>query len=215
MPDYKTWLFDCDGVLLKSNAAKSEAFYRAALPYGKAAARQLVAHHQAAGGTSRRAQLEYFFWNILGESVVDGKIDALKAEVDRLAWELVRRAAWMPGLNKFLDGIEGRKLVVSGTETAELRQILVAQSLRKRFDGIFGGPLDKFSIFQDLWAMGMIERPAVYFGDTPYDYQAATAAGLDFVFVWGDSEWRGWREYFADKPEVRVSRDFLAWETPA
>ncbi len=39
---YKSLIFDCDGVVLNSNKAKTEAFYKAALPYGEQAASALV-----------------------------------------------------------------------------------------------------------------------------------------------------------------------------
>ena len=40
--DIRTWFFDCDGVILDSNAAKTEAFRMVATPYGGEAAEALV-----------------------------------------------------------------------------------------------------------------------------------------------------------------------------
>lgn len=62
--EYTTLVFDCDGVVLDSNKAKTEAFYQATLPYGEAAARAMVDHHVANGGVSRYKKFVYFLEQI-------------------------------------------------------------------------------------------------------------------------------------------------------
>ena len=49
MIDYKTWLFDCDGVILDSNKIKTESYYELALPYGKDKADKLIEEVRALG----------------------------------------------------------------------------------------------------------------------------------------------------------------------
>ena len=39
---YRTWIFDCDGVLLDSNRVKTQAMFEAAKPHGEDAAMKLV-----------------------------------------------------------------------------------------------------------------------------------------------------------------------------
>lgn len=39
---YRCYVFCCDGVVLDSNKVKTEVFYKAAFPYGKAAAQAMV-----------------------------------------------------------------------------------------------------------------------------------------------------------------------------
>jgi len=65
---YKSWIFDCDGVLLDSNRVKTEAFHSAVLDYGCEYADRLVAYHVEHGGISRFKKFEYFFDNILGKA---------------------------------------------------------------------------------------------------------------------------------------------------
>lgn len=46
-------------------------------------------------------------------------------------------------------------------------------------------------------ASSNIQQPALFLGDSKYDYQAASAAGLDFLFLSGGSEvadWHDWTE---------------------
>ncbi|MBI4196532.1 MAG: hypothetical protein HY539_01785 [Deltaproteobacteria bacterium] len=45
----------------------------------------------------------------------------------------------------------------------------------------------------------LLRRPAVYFGDSAADLEAAEAFGLDFVFVASRSEWRDGRDKIAAK----------------
>ena len=64
--DYKTWIFDCDGVILDSNQVKSRAFYDTALPYGTNVAEKFLTYHREFGGVSRFEKFRYLFADILG-----------------------------------------------------------------------------------------------------------------------------------------------------
>jgi phosphoglycolate phosphatase-like HAD superfamily hydrolase len=47
-------------------------------------------------------------------------------------------------------------------------------------------------------ASGNLQLPALFLGDSKYDFEAATRAGLDFVFI---SEWTevpNWQAYCAE-----------------
>lgn len=63
---YRGWVLDCDGVILNSNPAKTEAFRRIALPYGADRAEAPVAHHIENGGVSRHRKMAHFLSEIVG-----------------------------------------------------------------------------------------------------------------------------------------------------
>ena len=65
LDSYKSFIFDCDGVILNSNKIKSNAFYEVASKYGKKEAKKLVNYHINNGGISRYKKFEYFSNNIL------------------------------------------------------------------------------------------------------------------------------------------------------
>jgi len=69
---YKTWFFDCDGVLLDSNRLKSEAFYEVALPCGKENAQALVEYNKRLGGVTRFEKFKHFFESILEKNFRKG-----------------------------------------------------------------------------------------------------------------------------------------------
>ena len=89
-----------------------------------------------------------------------------------------------------------RWLIVSGGDQAELRDVFANRGIVEWFDGgSFGSPDTKDEILARELASGNIQQPALFLGDSKYDYQAASAAGLDFVFLSGWSEvtdWEAW-----------------------
>lgn len=200
-------ILDCDGVILRTNASKSRAFCEAAIPYGVEAAREMVRFHQSAGSISRKARWEHFFVAILGREPESGELERVIADCTARVIAGAREAEVMPGLREFLAGC-GAAIVVSGVTTDEVRELLAHHGLGESFAGVYGGPRRKREILRRLVREGTIETPATYYGDTLDDYQAAVAAGLDFVFVKGDTEWQNWRGHFASRPEVRVIEDF-------
>lgn len=192
MKNYRTWIFDCDGVILDSNRVKTDAFYEAAEIYGDDAAAALVKYHVQHGGISRYAKFEYFLRHIVGRSEV------LADELDELLTVYAQRV--IQGLSgcRVAQGISelkkrtgnSRWLVVSGGDQAELRKIFEVRELSPLFEGgIFGSPEDKDSILKRELLSGRIELPAVFVGDSQYDYEAASRAGLDFIYLsdWSES----------------------------
>lgn len=201
---YITLVFDCDGVVLNSNKVKTEAFYKAALPYGEAAAQAMVDYHVAHGGVSRYKKFAYFL-----EQIVRGYTeqrnpaghfpsleDLLQAYASYVREGLLS-CEIAPGLEALRKQTSNaRWLIVSGGDQAELRDVFAQRDIAKWFDGgIFGSPDSKDIILAREINNGNITQPALFLGDSKYDYQAAHAAGLDFVFLtqWSEvSELSSW-----------------------
>ncbi|MFA6599615.1 MAG: hypothetical protein WCU74_01185 [Candidatus Omnitrophota bacterium] len=87
-------------------------------------------------------------------------------------------------------------LVVSGGDEEELRQIFAMRGIEALFDcGIFGSPNAKEQILLREKNCGNIIGPAVFLGDSQYDYKVATQMGLEFIFVSDWTEMRDWLEF--------------------
>ncbi len=203
---YKCWVFDCDGVLLNSNGVKSDAIYRTALPYGKAAASRLLRYHKEHGGVSRFIKFEYLFTRILKRQDFREDLDAALEQFSTYCRDGLRTSGEAEGLRDILDAIKsvgGTSFVVSGGMQTELREIFTERGLDKYFQGIFGSPDRKEDILSRELACGTMKRPAVFVGDSRYDYEAANEHGLDFIFASGWSEFDDWRSFFSGKP-VRI-----------
>lgn len=196
--DYTTIIFDCDGVVLNSNRVKTDAFYHAALPYGEVAAQVMVDYHVANGGVSRYKKFAYFIEKIVPDYAPQSNgpdlATLLKCYADEvrkglLSCEVAEGLAQLRELTP-----RARWLIASGGDQAELRDVFAQRGLAELFDGgIFGSPDTKDEILARELANKNIQLPALFIGDSKYDYQAATAAGLDFVFLSKWSEVEGWK----------------------
>lgn len=194
---YATIVFDCDGVILDSNKVKTGAFYKAALPYGESAARELVSYHIQNGGVSRYKKFEYLLDKLVAPDVAGpdlGELLACYASEVRLGLMTCAVASGLHELRARTPGV--RWLIVSGGAQPELREVFEARGLTDLFDGgIYGSPDTK----EEILAREIVERnivqPALFLGDSRYDHVAASASGLDFIFISGWSEFSGWQDY--------------------
>lgn len=201
---YKTLVFDCDGVILNSNQLKTAAFYQAALPYGEAAAQALVDYHTATGGISRYKKFSYFLEEITPKHSSEASnnknlpnLDQLLTNYANYVEEGLLTCEVAEGLEKLREATPNANwLIVSGGDQQELREVFAKRGLDNLFNsGIFGSPDTKDQILSRELASGNITQPALFLGDSKYDHQAATTAGLDFVFLSGWTEVGGWKEW--------------------
>ena len=197
MNNFSSLVFDCDGVILNSNKIKTKAFYDVAKIYGHNPAQALKDYHVKNGGISRYAKFEYLLTYILGKSLDQ---DELKSLLDQFSEE-VKKALLIcdiaPGIKEFRAQTQHANwLIVSGGDQGELREVFAARGLDSYFDGgIFGSPDDKDTILATELKNQNITQPALFLGDSKYDYQAAKTAGLDFTFLtdWTEvTDWQSW-----------------------
>lgn len=197
LTQYQTLVFDCDGVVLNSNKVKTDAFYQAALPYGEAAAQQLVDYHVARGGISRYKKFEWFVENVVAGQAgpsLDELLAAYAAEVRHglLTCDIAEGLSELRKKTKHANW-----LIVSGGDQQELREVFAKRDIAGLFNGgIFGSPDSKDVILARELQSGNISQKALFLGDSKYDYQAANAAGLDFIFLSDWSEVPDWQEFF-------------------
>ncbi len=211
--EYSTVVFDCDGVILNSNQLKIQAYFDTAIRFGahEAQAQALVDHHVSLGGISRYPKFQYFLKEILNQPVTEEAtqclLDTFGAEVERL----LANCEIAKGLQSLREANPNQRwMVLSGGDQAELRKIFELRGLTHLFNaGIFGSPDNKDVVLARELANGNITQPALFLGDSRYDHQASTRAGLDFVFLsdWTDVE--DWQSY-CQQHEVEVKKNIAA-----
>lgn len=213
LTDYRSIVFDCDGVLLNSNQAKTQAFYQAALAYGETAAQTLVDYHVLHGGISRYQKFAYFLEHIVPQGAQGPGLEELLNHYAEQSHKALLECDLAPGLSELREVTsQANWLIVSGGDQEELRDIFAQRGLADLFDGgIFGSPDVKDAIVQRERAKGNIREPALLAGDSRFDHVAAQSAGLDFVFVSAWTEFADWRDYCQKRqlPRIETIADLI------
>ena len=197
LENYKTFVFDCDGVILNSNPLKTDAFHQLALPYGAAVAKSFVDFHRDNAGASRYRKIEFLLSELLNEEPDADKIRKMSKKFADLIADRLYTCEVASGLDilraTFADA---SWIVVSGSDQSELRSLFDRRELSQYFsDGVFGSPDTKDTILAREIAAGQIVKPALFIGDSRFDYEAANKAGLDFLFVSGWTEFYEWPHF--------------------
>lgn len=192
-------MFDCDGVVLDSNVVKTEAYFRTAKNLGAtdAQAQALVDYHVKLGGISRYHKFEWYLREVLQQPLADAAIQAL---LDEFARELEVGLIECPiaeGLQALREATPGVSwMILSGGDQQEIRTLFAKRNLSHFFNsGLFGSPDNKDTVLTREKLNGNLQLPALFIGDSKYDYEAATRAGLDFVFLSDWTEVADWKNY--------------------
>lgn len=216
LQEYATVIFDCDGVLLDSNSIKTVAFADVARQFGDQAASALQAYHVKNGGVSRYKKFEYLITDILGEKSVDERlVQKLTKEYSEQIVSQLLTCAVTPDLVALRETCPKITwMVVSGSDQAELRNVLTQRGLASLFDGgIYGSPADKDEILSTLFAEGRLQGPALFIGDTKYDHEVAVRARLDFRFAYDWSEFKEWKTY-CESHDVKFIKNVAELKLP-
>lgn len=209
---YKSIVFDCDGVVLDSNVVKTEAYFRTAKNLGAsdAQANALVDYHVRLGGISRYHKFDYYLREIVHHSVTEQAIQVLLDEFSReLEVGLMECpvAEGLPALRAATP--DANWMILSGGDQQEIRTLFAKRHLAHLFDGgLFGSPDNKDVVLAREKANGNLQFPALFIGDSKYDFEAATRAGLDFVFLSDWTEVPDWQD-FCKTNKITVAKNLL------
>ena len=185
-------VFDCDGVLLDSNEMKSACFVDVVQSAGFAAAdvARFSAFQRANFGTSRyRLFEELLSWDLAMRPTLD-HAGLVTAYADRLRGRYVTVPA-TPGMREVVAALATRTAlyIVSGSDQAELREVLAERGDAAPFRLVLGSPASKPDnlalVLADLAARDGVTNPAsvVFVGDAEADFKAAQSLGVGFVYM--------------------------------
>ena len=200
-------MFDCDGVVLDSNIVKTEAYFRTAKNLGATdiQAQALVDYHVKLGGISRYHKFDWYLREVLQNPVTEAAIQAL---LDGFSKELeagLMQCDLAKGLFALREKTDSNWLILSGGDQQEIRDLFAKRKIEHMFNGgLFGSPDNKDVVLAREKANGNIIQPALFLGDSKYDFEAATRAGLDFIFISDWTEVPNWQTYCAENNIVAV-----------
>ena len=188
----KVIVFDFDGVLVDSEGLKRQAMKEIFMEYGEDFA-QDIQKYQLETNLNRYYIADYAAWKLgLSKEWANAKADEYTKIVKE---KIVKMCCMNTCESTLLKLVKNYPLYISsGTPTKELKDILVAKTMRHMFKGVYGGPSPKIDHFVEIIAKEKIKPEEILFiGDMEQDYQVARHFGLDFLAI----------NYLGDKTDVR------------
>lgn len=181
--NYDVYIFDCDGVILDSNALKIHAMREAlsALPFSEESISECVNYFSKNFGKSRFHHIEYFLEYIL-DVEESNKISIEKkilADFSEQCKKLYLTAELTPNFLTFIKSLPGRKYVASGSEESELRDVFKIRGLDQYFIEVYGSPTKKSELVKNIKKMGP-NLNIVMIGDAVSDFEASKINHIDF-----------------------------------
>lgn len=195
MSSYDVVIFDCDGVILDSNAIKNNAFSKALEDEPQELIDKFIAYHKANGGISRYIKFQYFFDEIKKEPSIEKLHNALEKYASIVQHELIS-CNYIKGVESYIEHLNQNDIkcyVNSGSDEKELIEVFKKRGLINKFQMILGSPNTKQENIKRILNQ-LANKKVLYFGDAALDMKTAEYFGYDFIFIYEKSDWTKWRE---------------------
>lgn len=200
--EYKTFIFDFDGVILDSNFIKEKCISEVSKNnLNEINHREFVEYFINNNGIPRELKISKFFGLQECEIILNKYNSCLKQNL--------KGAKLTEGLLGFLDLLafyNKNMFVVSGGDENEVKELSILNNIDHFFSGIKGGPKLKEENISSLNITG----ETLFIGDSKKDFEVADKFNFDFVFMYGYTHFDNWRSYFYDKKILRSIKDFGA-----
>lgn len=211
---YNSVIFDNDGVIMDSNAAKTEAFAKALDGEGAELIDEFIKYHQTFGGISRFEKIKYFYSVIKNEKNYENSVKDTLQKYAYFSKKALLSADLLPGIEDFLKFLKNNNksiFIISGGDQSELIEVFQNRNLLQYFTEVNGSPASKSDILKKLVIDNKISFPAAYFGDAKLDYSTSKEYGVDFIFIYSKSEWKEGIN-FCKKNNCRLMPNFLEFK---
>ena len=183
--NYKTILWDFDGVILNSNIIRTKGFIEIFKDFPNNYTAQLVKYHEEMGGLSRYHKIEYFFTKIVKKKIKQDEIFFYAEKYKSFILNNLVNKRFI--INETLDYIKQNRNIfsmhiVSASDENELKQICKELELDSFFCSIHGSPTAKKENIMSLLKFNkLIKEEVVLIGDSINDYEAAVYNKIDFM----------------------------------
>jgi len=189
---YKSFIFDCDGVILDSNHIKTNAFRKALADEPVELVDKFIQYHKDNGGVSRYIKFHYYFSEIKKQKQNVEAFEKALVRYAAIVKQELLRAPMIEGIGTFLNECKVNKIpcfVNSGGDQEELREVFAERGIDHLFAMILGSPASKQENLAKLLEQDLLPEPTLFCGDAYSDYLAAKTYDIDFLYVAAVSEW--------------------------
>lgn len=181
---FDIYIFDCDGVVLDSNQLKIDAMQRALKSTISDADKvnKCVDYFRNNFGRSRFHHIDVFIQQFLDlDKTTENKIKKnILEEYSAQCKSLYLQADITPGFIDFINQLNGKKYIASGSEQQELRGVFEERGLNVYFDEIYGSPTKKSNLVKNILKSNNSAN-AVMFGDAISDLEASQINNIEFI----------------------------------
>lgn len=197
---FRNIVFDFDGVIADSNVIKEENIRRSAETFcDQEKLDKFLEYFVGNNGTPREGKVLKFFDEKTSAAILD--------RYSKLNVETLNETDMVNGFMNFLDiviELDCTRYVISGGDQSEVEAVLKYWNIADKFDGIYGGPRTKEEHVSSL----NLEGKTMFIGDSQKDFEVAQEFGMDFIFMYGYTQFKNWKNFFEDKHSVHITRDF-------
>lgn len=179
----KAIIFDFDGVICESLAAKTRAFRKLFEDYPEKLT-EILRIHTDNGGMSRYKKFELIFKNILKKELPDRESQRLGKVFSEYCYDEVVASPFVKGAYEFLKKYHDKLLffIVSGTPQEEMNSLVSDRKLDVFFKGVYGSPRLKEELISTILRQNnLVRKHVIFVGDSVNDQQEAMKAGVTFI----------------------------------
>lgn len=195
---YKTFIFDCDGVILNTNFIKKNAFELIVNKfYGQSITKKFIKFNNKNLSKSRYEKFKHLVNVILNQNN-NKEIEKLLTEFNQVIKNKLIKSEIATDLDLlFKIKLNYDLFVISASDQRELREVFKVKKLNKFFNitNIFGSPKNKYDNINNLIDKNKIQLPVLCIGDSDTDYFVAKYFGYDFVFMYQWTSLSNWKEF--------------------
>lgn len=186
---YRSIILDIDGVVFDSNKIKEKNIYNATLRHTNKPTAELFSEYFVLNNGIPREVKIYSFFQRMPE--IARKVLNDYNELNNKTLYVAEPTRGVVSFLKAIFGTDRRVFALSGGVQAEVKYHLCAYGLDLFFNDIYGGPVTKDKHISVM----PLEFPAVFIGDSKVDILTAKNAGLDFLFMYGYTQFHEWQFY--------------------
>lgn len=183
---YSLFIYDFDGVIKQSVAAKTDAFVSMFDEYDTKIKNYVKHYHEENGGISRYEKFKHYYTHLFNRKLKDSELNQLANRFSNLVLDKVVESDYIPGALEMLKrtSLLGKNIICTGTPQIEMNLILKRLRIEDFFVGVYGSPKSKSDILKEILAMyDLTNKDMLYFGDSITDKEAALKHNIDFIGV--------------------------------